>query len=169
MMKASMRDIGKDFSSHRMLREYAESFYAPALKNFSSFTAKNAALAREISAYLEKLRRSWGLLRIEELASPSEEILKIGDKISIHSRVFLADLAPEEVCVELFYGPLSSDGEIEEPRRLEMQSCALEGQHTLFCAEVACDRTGRLGYTVRILPKHKSLVHPFLPGLVKWG
>ena len=85
------------------------------------------------------------------------------------ARIFLADLTPEELGVELYYGPLSSQGEIERPRRLEMSPCGTEGKAALYCAKVACDRTGRQGYTVRILPKHESLVHPFLPGLVKWG
>ena len=43
------------------------------------------------------------------------------------------------------------------------------GEITIYAAEVICDRTGRQGYTVRILPKHRALVHPFLPGLVRWG
>ena len=85
------------------------------------------------------------------------------------ARIFLAGLSPEELGVELYYGALSSQGEIEEPRRLEMTACGSEGQTALYCAEVVCDRTGRQGYTVRILPKHRALVHPFLPGLVKWG
>ena len=32
-MKESMREVGKRFSSHRMLLEYAGTFYAPALAN----------------------------------------------------------------------------------------------------------------------------------------
>ena len=50
-----------------------------------------------------------------------------------------------------------------------MSPCGSEGQTAVYCAEVECDRTGRQGYTVRILPRHSALVHPFLPGLVKWG
>ena len=87
----------------------------------------------------------------------------------MQARIFLADMKPDELGVELYFGPLSSQGEIEEPRRLEMSPCGSEGKAALYCAKVACDRTGRQGYTVRILPKHPSLVHPFLPGLVKWG
>ena len=78
-------------------------------------------------------------------------------------------MAPEEVGVELYYGNLSSEGEIEEPRRLPMKHCGGDRNAALYCAELVCDRTGRQGYTVRVLPSHAALVHPFLPGLVKWG
>jgi len=35
--------------------------------------------------------------------------------------------------------------------------------------EVACESTGQHGYSVRVLPCHEGLVHPFIPGLVRWA
>jgi starch phosphorylase len=130
---------------------------------------KDCSLCRDSSAYLAKLRQNWDALRIEEITSSSERILSIGDTISVKAKIFLANLTPEELGVELYFGPLSSQGEIERPRRLEMSPCGAEGKAAMYCAQVTCDRTGRQGFTVRILPKHPSLVHPFIPGMVKWG
>jgi glycogen phosphorylase len=168
-MKESMREVGKGFSSHRMLLEYAEGFYRPAIESARGLAAKDHALSRELAAYLARLRQSWEALRVEEIASSSEPILTIGEAIVVTATVHLAGLDPDEVGVELYYGALSSRGEIEEPRRQEMQAAGREGQSARFTARVACDRTGRQGYTVRILPRHRALAHPFLPGLVKWG
>jgi starch phosphorylase len=168
-MKSSMREVGKNYSSTRMLLEYNERFYARAMENERSLREKNCALCREMAAYFEKLRKAWPALRIDGLSSPSVPILKIGEKIPAVAKVFLAGLSANEVAVELFYGPLSSRGEIGEPRRMDMSPSGKEGETTMYSAEVTCDRTGRQGYTVRILPKHRALVHPFLPGLVKWG
>src|SRR5208283_1353416 len=142
-MKESMREVGKRFSSHRMLMEYAGAFYSPALTNARKLIKGECTVCRETSAYLTKLRRSWDALRIEEIVSPSEMILSIGDTISVQARIFLADLTPEELGVELYYGPLSSQGEIERPRRLEMTPCGVDGKSALYCAQVSCDRTGR--------------------------
>ncbi len=168
-MKESMREVGKGFSTHRMLMEYTQSFYSPALGRAQAFEKDTCGLCREIASYREKLARNWDELRIEELTSPSASILKVGDKISVTARVHLAGMAPEEVGIELYYGNLSSEREIEEPRRLPMKHCGGDKNAALFCAELVCDRTGRQGYTVRVLPSHAALVHPFLPGLVKWG
>jgi starch phosphorylase len=168
-MKAAMRGVGRGFSSHRMLLEYTERYYAPATVSARTFAEKGFAASRDLAGYLDRLRRAWDALRIEEFSSPSDSIRSVGDTISVNVRVSLGGLAPEDIGVELYYGPLSSQGEIEEPRRHEMAPCGREGGSARYCVEVTCDRTGRQGFTVRILPRHKALVHPFLPGLVKWG
>jgi starch phosphorylase len=161
--------VGKGFSAHRMLLEYSQRFYAPAQSKHESFSADGFALAREMAGYIDKLGKNWGTLAIEDLSTSSEHILKVGDTISIRARVHLAGLSTEDVSVELYWGTLSSQGEIEVGVRLEMSPCGQEGRSAVYCAEVVCETTGRLGYTIRILPKHRALVHPFLPGLVKWG
>jgi starch phosphorylase len=169
MMKASMSLVGQRFSSHRMLLEYAERFYNPALSNYTAFTSDGFRLAREMAAYVEKLKTNWGAVRVEELNSTNASILQIGDTISFKAKVHLAGLTTDDVAVELYHGSLSSQGDIEEPSRQEMTPCGKEGHSSIYCAEVSCQTTGRRGYTLRILPKHKALAHPFLPGLVKWG
>ncbi len=168
-MKESMREVGKRFSSHRMLLEYTGGFYAPAMANAQKLLKKGCAVCKEVAVYLSRLRASWDAIRIEEISSSSDRIVSIGDVINVQVKIVLADLKPEELGVELYYGPLSSQGEIEEPRRLEMTPCGTDGKLSLHCATVTCDRTGRQGYTARILPRHPALVHPFLPGLVKWA
>jgi glycogen phosphorylase len=168
-MKESMREVGKEFSSHRMLLQYADTFYAPAMRNAKDFSASGYAQSREIAAYLARIREHWAALRIEELSSDAQPILTIGNTISVNVRILLAGLTAEDLGVELYYGALSSKGEIEDPRRMEMAPCGMEGNTARYCAQVTCDRTGRQGYTLRILPRHATLVHPFLPGLVKWG
>ncbi|HTZ53172.1 MAG TPA: alpha-glucan phosphorylase, partial [Spirochaetia bacterium] len=168
-MKDSMREVGRRFSTHRMLLEYTESFYAPALANARSLMDKGCNACKDTAAYLARLRHAWDSIRIEQVESPSDRILSVGDTISVKARISLAGLAPEDLGVELYYGPLSSQGDIEQPRRQEMAPCGESGGASLYCAQVRCDQTGRQGYTVRILPRHESLVHPFLPGLIKWA
>jgi starch phosphorylase len=168
-MKASMREVGKGFSTHRMLAEYTQRFYMPALASAAALDANAYGLCRNLAAYKEKLLSNWDDLEIEELTSPSASILKVGEKISVTTKVHLAEMAPDEIGVELYYGSLSSEGEIEEPRRLTMKHCGTDGDKAIYCADIVCDRTGRQGYTVRVLPSHQALVHPFLPGLVRWG
>ncbi len=50
-----------------------------------------------------------------------------------------------------------------------MRPVGTEGPLTIYAADAPADATGRQGYTLRVLPRHPSLAHPFLPGLVKWG
>jgi starch phosphorylase len=168
-MKASMREVGKRFSCHRMLREYAERFYLPGLAAGASHAGGGHAAVKNLAGYLDRVRRSWPGLRVEGLSSSSPSILKVGDTITVRAKVHLAGMSPDDVCVELYHGPLSSQGEIREPRRLAMQPLGTEGAATVYGADAPADATGRQGYTLRVLPRHPALVHPFLPGLVKWG
>ena len=168
-MKASMRDVGKRFSSHRMLLEYAERYYLPGMEAQARLAGDGCAAARNLAGYLDRVRRAWPGVRVEGLSSASPAILKIGDTIAARAKVNLGGLSPEDVTVELYHGALSSQGEILEPRRLEMQPIGTEGPATVYGADAPADATGRRGYTLRVLPRHAALPHPFLPGLVKWG
>jgi starch phosphorylase len=38
-----------------------------------------------------------------------------------------------------------------------------------FAGTVPCTASGQFGFSVRVLPKHRLLPHPFEPGLVTWG
>jgi starch phosphorylase len=168
-MKASMRDVGGLFSSHRMLLEYAGRYYLPGLEAQARLAADGYAAAKGLAGYLERVRRGWPGVRVEELSSTSPAILKVGEMIAVRAKVVLDGLAADEVLVELYHGSLTSQGEIREPRRLEMRPVGTEGAFTVYAADAPADATGRQGYTLRVLPRHPALAHPFLPGLVKWG
>ncbi len=148
-MKASMREVGRQFSSHRMLLEYAERYYLPGLEAQARFAGDDFAAAKGLAAYLGARAAQLGRgLRVEELSSPSPSILKVGDSDAVRAR-FLAGSPPTSVAVELYHGPLSSQGEIGEPRRLEMEPGGTEGEVTVYTAEASADATGRQGYTAR--------------------
>ena len=38
-----------------------------------------------------------------------------------------------------------------------------------YVGKVPCFASGQFGFSVRVLPKHADLPHPFEPGLVTWG
>jgi starch phosphorylase len=44
-----------------------------------------------------------------------------------------------------------------------------EGSLNLYQVRIECEDTGMQGHTVRILPKHDALVHPYRCGFIKWA
>ena len=168
-MKASMREVGKRFSSHRMLMEYAENYYFPALRNYRNMAEKAFAPAKDLASYLDRVRREWSKLSISEIHTDAAPIMQRGDTVNVTARVELAGLAPEDVAVELYHGGISSQGDIVNPERQEMACAKRLDQSWSYHVAVTCSKTGQHGYAVRILPKHPDLVHPFLPGLVRWA
>jgi glycogen phosphorylase len=168
-MKASMSSVGSQMSSHRMVMEYADKFYLPALDYYKKFSKTEFVQAKEISAYLAKAKAEWGKLAVSDVTSTARPIMERGDKLTVRAKLALGNLTPEEVRVELYHGSISSQGEFVSPERSEMKMKVMEGGLYQYSVEVACKQTGRQGYTIRILPAHEGLVHPFLPGFIKWA
>jgi len=84
--------------------------------------------------------------------------------------VRLAALAPEDVSVECYYGRVDSEGAIREGRVLNMELAARDGDDRYqYEVSVPCMSSGEYGYTIRVLPHHRDLVHPFELHLVRWA
>ncbi len=168
-MKASMRVVGKEYSSHRMLKEYSERFYFPALENARRLKEAGYGPARELAAYLEKARRAWPSLAVSDLRVDARPVMERGDVVTASALVELGGLTPDEVAVELYYGPLSSQDAIEKPHRLVMEATERHGSAWEYRVKVSCLETGKQGYALRVLPRHSALVDPFVAGLVRWA
>jgi starch phosphorylase len=168
-MKASMAQVGKEMNSHRMLIEYSEHFYLPALEKAREFAADKYASAGQIAAYLQRLKKSWVQVKVESLSVPEQRMYKIADNVEVSARINLGGLSSQEVRVELYYGSISSSGTIEHARSVEMTPQS-DGQSTVeYRGQIECGVTGRQGYTVRLLPKHPALIHPYVPGYLRWA
>ncbi len=168
-MKASMRDIGQSMSSHRMLMDYANQFYFPALENYRRLAAGEFRESRDLAAYLARLRNAWPELAVLRLESDARPIMQRGETITVTACIRLGPLLPEELSVELYCGSVSNQGTLENARRCAMRPIARDGDCHRYQVSIDCAETGRQGHTVRILPRHEALVHPYVPGLIKWA
>jgi len=168
-MKAAMARVGKEMNSHRMLIEYSQKFYLPALRQGRDLAAEDYAPAKQLSAYLKRLKDSWAQVKVQSLSTPAENRYKIGDRVEVSARINLGGMSPEELCVELYYGRESFSGEIEEARRVEMIPQGGGRSTVEYRGQIECAVTGRQGYTVRVLPKHPALAHPYVPGYLRWA
>jgi starch phosphorylase len=169
MMKATMREIGQSMSSHRMLMDYSNKFYFPALKNYQRIIKTDYSESKALAAYFAKLEASWGKIRIGEIVSNARPVMQRGDFITVSTYIELGELSPDEVQVELYFGAVSSRNNIEDARRCEMRSIAKESKGYRYQVRIECTDTGMQGHTVRILPKHNALAHPYRSGLIKWA
>ena len=121
-MKASVREVGKRFSCHRMIMEYHNDFYEPALKNYGRMKKNGYAAAKDLSEYMWRLRGAWDSVRILHVKSPESSSLRVGDKLTVEAVIDLAGLSPQDVSVEVYAGHYGSKGEIEDATRAEMKA-----------------------------------------------
>jgi starch phosphorylase len=93
-----------------------------------------------------------------------------GDSLTVTAGIELGSLGTDEVLVELYHGSVSNQSsEIKNARRTEMKPVGQDGGVHLYQVRVECTDTGMQGHTVRILPKHGALVHPYRTGFIKWA
>jgi starch phosphorylase len=144
--------------------------YLPALDRESDLSANNYARAKEIAVWKRQLRENWQGLKILDVHVDNHKTLKVGDSVTVHAQVDLGHLKPEDVSVELFYGVLNAQGEIESPKVALMKPLEKpNGSVYEFAAVNKLLMSGRLGHTVRVLPHHEDLDNPLKMGLVLWA
>lgn len=169
-MKGAMRAIGPEFNTNRMVREYTEKMYLPALDRGNDLSANGYARAKQIAVWKTHLRENWPGLKILEVKVDNHKTLKVGESVTVRTHVDLGHLKPTDVSVELFYGVLNAQGEIENPKVALMKpSEKPKGSVYEFVAVNKLLMSGRLGHTVRVLPRHEDLENPLKLGLVLWA
>jgi glycogen phosphorylase len=170
MMKASMESIGKRFSSHRMLAEYIDGYYEPASEYSRRLSADGFRGAKELTAYLARLRSAWSSLSVRSIETAGIPDLKVGDILAVHANVELGNLTPEDVVVELHKGRLTSRGGLTEVHRTPMRFEKRNDDGTArYAVDVTCDVSGQRGYSVRIGPSHPLARGHEVPGLICWA
>ena len=180
MMKAAIKMAFVGFSSHRMVREYEERFYIPALQRSRALWADNAAEAHALVKQHARLARLWPQIRTGHPAAQAElGCLRVGDAFAVTVPVHLGELHPDDVVVELYYGQLNMKGAITASHRQPMTASrktdlpaegpaqAGDGQHIFEC-RLECRTTGRYGFTARIMPRGDAWTQT-MPGFLTWA
>jgi starch phosphorylase len=119
---------------------------------------------------MSRVKGNWGSVRIQEVTADHQNTLMVGTGLNVHAKIDLGHLGPEDISVELYYGSLNADGEIENPRLVLMKpGDKPKGSVFEYTGTIILDTSGRLGHTVRILPKNGDLDNPYKPGLILWA
>jgi len=169
-VKESIRTICPVFSTIRMLREYTERLYLPAARRVDRVWADDFAVARRLAEWKANLTRNWGQVQVLEVAAEAPEALKVGDQLPVRARVKLGSISPQDVAVEVYYGPLDATGAITTGRRVVMKPTQrqAEGVH-VYEGVVPCGVSGRHGFAIRVVPNHQDLIDRYDQGLIVWG
>ncbi|MDP8246496.1 MAG: alpha-glucan family phosphorylase [Candidatus Hinthialibacter antarcticus] len=170
-MKCSMKMLGRQFNTHRMLEEYTETQYLPAMRAGKKLIANQYQPGKDLAKWRQMIRSNWNDVVITDVKTtlPGGDML-VGDKMSIQVKARLGSIDPNNVAVECLIGRLDSKGKIIKPSilRLDYESAQPDGEH-LFNAEYSCMESGRHGYTVRIRAYNQNLVRDYSPDYVVWG
>ena len=183
-VKNSIKWIAPRFNTHRMLADYTQKYYKAAALKSKSFEQDDYAKARVFTKWKSDIKNAWSELSVKdvilnsenEINNESEELnprlkqLKVGSQLTVRALVNLGQIKPEDVTVELYYGPVDNWDQIQDGSSIQMnyeQASDKEGEHW-FTGRMQCRNTGQHGAAVRILPRHPDLVNPYEMGLIFW-
>lgn len=169
-MKRSIATLCPEFNMHRMVVQYVNGYYVPAHRRFQGLRERDAARARNMAAWLERVRGAWP--NVSALAAePDATDVRMGERVAVSVMASLGGLAPEDVRVEILTGPVGGNGEMSDIAIVPMRATGREdgGSHVFEATLEPSGRSGLHGYAVRVLPNHKDVTNPFIPGLIAWG
>jgi starch phosphorylase len=161
-VRASMTRLSPRFSAGRMVSDYLERIYLPALERLRERTANGARLASELIDWKAALARGWASIHFGRLTAAAS-----GAGWSFQVQVYLGEIDPGQVRVEMF-----ADGTAEEPAPVRV---AMEAGETLsgaaggavYHASIATTRP--VGdFTPRVIPYHPAALVPLEAPWILW-
>ncbi len=180
--KNSIKWISPRFSTHRMATEYMSRFYTPASSKWSYLMTESMSKAKELAKWKSNMKAAWREIAVSAVDieldngeqrvqfDPRQSQLRVGSQLNIKAKVTLGKVRPNDVSVELYYGPVDTWGDIKDGSALKMnheEVLGKDGEHW-FAGVMSCRKSGRQGLALRILPKHDDIIDPYELGLILW-
>ncbi|GAB4179406.1 MAG: glycosyltransferase family 1 protein [Calditrichia bacterium] len=169
--KESMRSVIAEFSTHRMLKDYVNKYYIPAIDNGKRISRNKYKLAKEIADWKEKIHRNWSDITIElanEQALPIQKALHFGEGFEVEAHVGLGKLSTDDVKVEIYLSRPNGKT-VNRIETIEMKPGKEVKKGIIkYTATIMPHDSGRFKFGVRIIPYHKGLTQKFETRLIKW-
>ncbi|MEA3021135.1 MAG: glycogen phosphorylase, partial [Actinomycetota bacterium] len=168
-VKESLASLGPEVIASRMVRDYVERLYEPTATRADALGTDRGVRAIALAGWKERVRHAWKAVHIDAVETDTATI-DLGGSRTVTAVVALGDLGEGDAQVQLLHGPVGQNDELEEPEVIGMASAgAIDEAHVRFSGTFSCDRPGRYGFTVRVVPIHPDLVTPVELGLVSWA
>ncbi len=160
-VRESMAQLTPRFSANRTVREYTEQHYLPAAAVFRARAADQGAVGRQVVEWQQALKQHWVSLRFGEVKVESG-----GEQLIFDIQIYLDDLDPQAVAVELYALGANHDGPVRQKmKRLRPLTGAAGGY--VYRAAVPADRPAT-DYTARLIPHYPGVAVPLEAVHILW-
>ncbi|SFL56879.1 alpha-glucan family phosphorylase [Nitrosomonas communis] len=160
-MRASMAHLAPRFSNNRMVREYVEKLYLPVAINFQQRTAQGSVIAKKLRLWDEQLRRNWHQIHWGNLTISEEK-----DGWAFEVQIYLGEVLPDSIQIQLYADPLDSETPIcETMRHYASIPGALNGY--LYRGNLPTTRP-YTDFTPRCVAYHPDACTPIENNLIHW-
>lgn len=169
-MKNSIRTNCGVFSTQRMVREYAEKYYYPAMNTFK----KMNGTSEQIVAYRnwkENIWANWQNISIKSLELTGTKDAYVGKEFEATTTIYLNGLAPTDIKAQLLFGSVNAMGKFENASytTLQLVESNEETKIYIYKGTAICNDSGMQGCTVRVVPNHAYLSNPAEMYVCTWS
>jgi starch phosphorylase len=160
-LRESMAQLTPRFSANRTIREYTEQYYLTAATAYRKRAAHHGELGRQLLHWQYALAQHWGAVHFGHL-----QVETSGDQHMFQLQVYLNDLDPDAVQVELYADPL--DGNIPVRQVMTRGHQLVGAVHGyVYSAQVPASRPVS-DYTPRLIPCHPDAIIPLEAAQILW-
>ena len=169
-VKQSLTYISPAFDCRRMVHEYMTQLYEPAHLGHTRAGVSSYESARERAHWNARVREVWDKVHFAEAGPGPGGSVVSGHPVTVRATIDLAGLEPGDVRVEAVIGSVNSNGHLEETEVMVLPSLERDGHVVTFGREIIPERTGRIGYALRVSPNHfdDPMTRP-CSSLLKWS
>ena len=168
-MKNSMRTICPIFNSNRMLEEYLQEFYVNAADVWGKIIKNKYKKAIDLVKWKKQVMSSWDKIKVNLIEFENHHDIPVGTDLPVNIDLELGDLHPDDIKIELYFGPLDSKQEFIKTESTIMKYDGNdEWGNYRFVGEIPCLISGKSGFLVRIIPKHDLQINPFETRKIIW-
>ena len=160
-IRESMARLTPRFSATRTVREYTDERYVPAAAAFRARAADRAAEAGSVVAW----QKEWSLKR-DSVRFGDMTVETSGLHHTMVAEVFLGDLSPDSVRVELYADGGKPGNEVRQEMDREDTAAPGSGGHR-YCGKVSSARAAT-DYTARIMPHRVGVSVPLEVNWIVW-
>ncbi|NLG54529.1 MAG: glycosyltransferase family 1 protein [Rhodococcus sp.] len=158
MVRHTIENLGPSVLASRMVRDYTVQYYTPAAAAAAAISSDGYSRARELAEYRRRIDSSWPAVTVTRVDGTGlPDTPEIGDVLTLRAQVSLGELSVADVVVEAVIGRVRDNDELVDIHTFPMTHDGADGDQLVFTADVALPRSGPLGYSVRVLPRHELL------------
>ncbi len=168
MVKKSIMNHAPEFSTSRMVRDYATSSYMPAAAAYHSFSEPNLNRAKDALAWRDRVQSSWNQVRVSWVKDTAGSSNPLGKEFCLQAGIELNGLSVDDVDVQAVIGRIGPNREIIDAKLVSMAHKSADGSLHVFEGSLVCGSAGHQGYTVRVVPKHADVNVAHELTLVTW-
>ncbi len=168
-VKFSMAILTPIFNTSRMVAQYTDRFYFPSAKRHAELSADGAKRAQALVEWRRRVRDAWAQVSVPLVRSSMSDRLTVGATAEVTAEVRLGALTPQDVRVELYYGPLDANGAVSIAHNSLMSVRETRPDVVVYSGRVECRESGLNGFSVRVLPWHPDAVLPYELPAIAWA